>query len=452
MHLPVFRGGVHPRTCKGQTEGRPIETGPRPKQVIIPLAQHLGAPAAPTVAVGDEVEVGQVIGSAGGRVSAVVHASVSGRVTAIGDYPHPLGLTQPAVVIESDGLDRWTSTWSPRDVNTATAAEIQAVAAQAGLVGLGGAAFPSHVKLAHPPEKPIDTVVLNGCECEPYLTADYRLMLERPEAVIYGLAAIVKAAGAPRAVIAVEDNKRDAAQVLAAVLRDLRRDDLAYLLGPLDVSVRTLPTKYPQGAEKQLIWAVTRRAVPAGKLPMDVGCLVHNVGTAAALADALRQGKPLVERVVTVTGTPVRQPGNYLVRLGTPVREVLAYAGGVDGKVGRLILGGPMMGLAQATDEVPVIKGTSGILALSEEEVKVGRPRPCIHCGRCLKACPMLLEPLYLLRYAEGECWAEAAAAGAMDCIECGTCSYVCPAKRPLVQQIRFAKASLRQRASGGAR
>jgi electron transport complex protein RnfC len=371
-----------------------------------------------------------------------VHASVSGQVVTVEPRPHPSGGDQLAVVIRSDGREEWVKGPGAHRLADLAPEEIRTIAREAGLVGLGGATFPTHVKLAPPKDKRIDTVILNGCECEPYLTADHRQMLERAEAVAYGLVAVVRAVGAWRAVVAVEDNKPEAARAVGQALTALEAAEPS-LVRCVRLDVVLLPTKYPQGSEKQLVWSITGRAVSPGGLPSEVGCLVQNVGTAAALADAIRLGKPLVERVVTVAGSLVACPGNYLVRLGTPVREVLALAGGPTGPWGKLILGGPMMGVAQVTDAVPVVKGTSGILALNSEEAREPEPRPCLHCGRCVKACPMGLLPFHTARAGEAGFLEEAERAGAAWCLECGTCAFVCPAKRPLVAEIRGAKAAL---------
>lgn len=436
---------MHPLPAKDRTSGRPIEPAPRPAQVVIPLSQSLGAPAKALVAAGDLVKAGQKIGEAQGFVSVPVHASVSGKVVSVGNAPHALAVEGPAITIVADPEDEWVDLAPPGPLETLTPEEIRSAALAAGLVGLGGATFPSHVKLSPPPEKPVDTVIINGCECEPFLTADHRLMVERPEEVVFGLRAIRRAVGASRAVVAVEDNKPDAAEALSK----------AILPGEAaEIEVRVLATKYPQGAEKQLIQAVTGRKVPPGKLPMDVGVLVHNAGTAVALAEALRLGRPLVERVVTVTGSRVKEPGNFLVRLGTPV-SVLLERCGLTGEPGKIVLGGPMMGLAQASAEVPVTKGTSGVLVLSPEEAELPPEAPCIKCARCVDVCPMALLPLYLAKYAEFGLWDEAEKGHVFDCIECGCCSYVCPAKRRLVQSIRLAKQTLlenRKRAQAAAR
>ncbi len=445
MGTGSFRGGVHPRTAKDRTAGRAIEPAPRPAQVVIPLAQSLGAPAQAVVAVGDRVKAGQKIGEAQGFVSVPVHASVSGKVVSVGQAKNPLAGEGPAVTIAADPEDEWVDLTPAGPLEDLTPEAIRAGALSAGLVGLGGATFPSHVKLTPPPDKPVDTVILNGCECEPCLTADHRLMVERAADVVCGLFAIRRAVGARRAVVAVEDNKPDAAEALA---RAIPPGEAA------EVEVRVLPTKYPQGAEKQLIYAVTGRKVPPGRLPMDVGVLVHNAGTAVALADALKTGRPLVERVVTVTGSRVREPKNLLVRIGTPVSTLLSHCG-LTGEAGKIVLGGPMMGLSQASVEVPVTKGTSGVLVLSPEEAQLPREAPCIRCARCVDVCPMALLPLYLAKFAERGFWDEAEKAGALDCIECGSCSYVCPAKRRLVQHIRLAKQTIvvnRKRAQAAAR
>lgn len=438
-----FRGGIHPRTGKERTAGRPVELAPRPAQVVIPLAQSLGAPAKPLVAAGERVKAGQVIGEAQGFVSVPVHASVSGTVKAVGPAPSALSVSATAVTIAVDPEDEWVEFTPAPALEELTPELIRQAALNAGLVGLGGATFPAHVKLAPPAEKPVDLVIINGCECEPCLTSDHRLMVERPAEVLRGLAAIRRAVGAKRAVVAVENNKPDAVQALSRAAQELA----------LAVEVLALPTKYPQGAEKQLIFAVSGRKVPPGRLPMDVGVVVQNAGTAVALAEALATGRPLVERVVTVTGSLVGEPKNLLVRIGTPV-SLLLEACGLTGEPGKLVLGGPMMGLAVSSAEVPVTKGTSGVLVLSAEEAQVPPPAPCIRCGRCAQVCPMNLLPLYLAKYAEKGFWDEAEAAGAVDCIECGSCSYTCPAKRPLVQEIRLAKqtilANRRQAAAAG--
>jgi len=424
-----FHGGIHPPYNKQATAALPIVDAAPPKTVVIPLHQHTGAPCEPLVKVGDEVKLGQKIGESQSFVSAPVHASVSGKVTAIEARPHPgSGLVQ-AVVIESDGLDTPDPGMVPAgDVATLSPDEIRKIIRAAGIVGLGGAAFPTAVKVSPPPGKAIDTVVLNGAECEPYLTADHRVMLEDPAAVIYGLRALMQACGAPRGMIAVEDNKPDA---IEALHKSLSAAD--------GIQIVVLHTKYPQGSEKQLVWACLEREVPSGGLPLDVGVVVSNVGTAAAVAQAIQSGKPLYERVVTVTGSAVAKPQNLRVRIGTSFADLIEQCGGLT-DAGKVINGGPMMGIAQSSLDVPVIKGTSGILCLKRGEIIREQPTACLKCGRCVENCPMHLMPLWIAAYAERALHDEAERLNAMDCVECGCCSYICPARRPLVQAIRLSK------------
>jgi len=420
----VFRGGTHPPEHKEATRGSAIQWAPVPTRLVLPMSQHLGAPCAPVVAVGDRVERGQVIGSVDAMVSAPIHSPVAGTVTEISDTLTTGGARCPAVVIGPDAdQDLGSYIEVPAD-------DVRARVRAAGVVGLGGATFPSVVKLMPPKDMPIETVILNGCECEPFLTCDHRLMLETPDRVVAGARHIRSIVGARRVVIVVESNKPDAAEALRAVAGD-------------DVEVAVLPTRYPQGAEKQLIYAVLGTEVPAGKLPAATGALVHNVATAAAIADALERGKPLTERVVTVTGA-VARPGNYRVLLGTLVGDLIEVAGGFSGQVERVIAGGPMTGQALASLDVPVTKGTSGIVALPPGVAApaICDDQPCIRCGRCPQGCPMMLEPYAIANYANRRLWDMASTLHPIDCIECGVCSYVCPTKRPLLQLIRLAKAA----------
>lgn len=423
MGRSLFRGGVHPPENKAATAAKPVEWAPLPSKVVVPLSQHLGAPCEPKVAVGDHVERGQLIGDVDAMVSAPVHSPVSGIVTEIGPVLVAAGARVNAVTIEADeqqDLDSFVSVPETEDRK----ARVRA----AGIVGMGGATFPSVVKLNPPQGMEIETVILNGCECEPFLTCDHRLMLEQPERVVAGARYIREMVGAKRVVIAVESNKPDAAEALRAAAGD-------------DVEVIVLPTRYPQGAEKQLIYALLKKEVPHGKLPAVTGALVHNVATAAAIADALEFGKPLTERVVTVTGA-VARPGNYRVVLGTMVSELIEHAGGLVGEVERVISGGPMTGMALASLDVPVTKGMSGIVALARGETApaLNDDQPCIRCGRCPESCPMGLEPYAIANYANLQMWDAAGKRDATDCIECGVCSYVCPTKRPLLQLVRLAK------------
>jgi electron transport complex protein RnfC len=437
----TFRGGVHAPHRKNDTRNKAIEIMKAPGLVYIPLQQHIGAACQPLVKPGDVVKLGQKIGEPGGFVGAPVHASVSGIVKDIRQVPHPSVGSGLAVVIENDGKDEPDDSITPGDISSMDADRIKELILEAGIVGMGGAAFPTHVKLSPPKEKPIDTVILNGAECEPYLTADHRLMLEAAENVADGLKVIMKVLGVERAYIAIEDNKPDAVRIMTDTVKEVQ-----------GVDVTVLKTKYPQGAEKQLIYVVTGRQVPSGGLPMDVGVIVSNVGTSAAIARAIKTGMPLVERVVTVTGSGVAEPKNLMVRIGTSFMDVIQACGGFVEEPAKVISGGPMMGIGQYTLDVPVIKGTSGILVLTREEAKIPDVEPCIRCAKCVDACPMGLMPLMISAYALKEDYDNSEKFHAMDCIECGCCSYSCPAKRPLVQSIRVAKKMItdkRKRAAG---
>lgn len=433
MGIANFKGGIHPDYRKELTASLAINSLPIPGRVVIPLQQHIGAPCEVLVQVGDTVKVGQKIGESKGFVSAPVHASISGKVTAIGPYNHPLGRPVEAVTIESDGIDSWAGDLKlPGDLDSLSADELRALIREAGIVGLGGATFPAHVKLAPPADKPIDLVIINGAECEPYLTADHRLMLEKPEEIVFGLKVMMKILGASSGVIGIEDNKPDALRVMRQAVE-----------GEANIRVAALHTKYPQGAEKMLIYAIARRKVPSGGLPMDVGVVNHNVGTAVAIAGAVKEGKPLIERVVTVTGEGVARPANLLIRIGTLVSDVLKACGGLKEETRKLIIGGPMMGLAQITDDIPVIKGTSGILALTDPDVDLFESRPCIKCGKCVAACPINLVPTFIAQAYEHGMLERAEKLHAADCIECGCCAYICPSRIPLTQLIRLAKAEI---------
>ena len=424
MRRAAFKGGVHPPGRKEATSGSPIEWAPVPARLIVPMSQHLGAPCTPEVAVGDHVSRGQRIGGTEAMVSAPVHSPVDGEVASIGQTLTTAGTRVAAVTIVPDELQHLDS------FVRAEGADVRALVRASGVVGMGGATFPSAVKLSPPKDAQVTTVILNGCECEPYLTCDDRLMVESADRVVRGAEIIRDAIGATRAVIALEDNKPDAAAALRGAAAS-------------GIEVLALPTRYPQGAEKQLIWAILRTEVPHGKLPAAAGALVHNVATAAAIADAVEHGKPVTERVVTVTGA-VARPGNYRVLIGTLISDLIETAGGLTGEVARVIAGGPMTGQALGTLDVPVTKGTSGVVALRPEEAArtLDGDQPCIRCGRCPEACPMSLEPFAIANYANRRDWTKAEAYRPVDCIECGACSYVCPTGRPLVQLIRLAKAA----------
>ncbi len=430
----TFKGGVHPDDRKSLSSGKPIEPAPVPKVVRIPLQQHIGAPCKPCVAPGDAVKKGQMIGEPGGFVSAAVHSSVSGKVTGTGTVPHIFGAPVPCLVIENDGEETWADGLNVEtaDLDSMTPEQIRGRIKDAGLVGMGGATFPTHVKVSPPPGKPpFDTFIANGVECEPYLTADHRLMLEKPEEIVEGIKLLARTVGAKRVVIAIEENKPDAVKTMREVVKTKG----------YDFEVASLHVRYPQGAEKQLIKALTGREVPPPPgLPVDVGCLVQNVGTCRATYLACKYNVPLVERVVSVTGEGVEEPKNLLCRIGTPVGDLLEICK-IKSTAKKLVLGGPMMGLAQWTDEVVVIKGTSGVLVL--EEAPVREAGPCIRCGRCVEVCVIGLVPSAISLALEAGDYDAADRENVLDCIECGCCTYYCPAKRPIVQWVKEAKAVL---------
>lgn len=428
--LFTFKGGVHPPHSKALTQNVPIEEAPAPELVVIPLSQHIGAPCDPLVAVGETVKVGQKIGDSKAFVSVPVHSSVSGTVKKIEQRPVPGGTKVNCIIIENDGkYDVHESVQPKGDLENLSREDILSIIREAGMAGMGGATFPTHVKLSPPPDKPIDTLLVNGSECEPYLTADHRIMLEMPELVLLGTKAIKKALGAGKAYICIEDNKPDAIKTLVEVVGNEE-----------GIEVVSLKAKYPQGDEKRLINAVTGRVVPSGGLPMEVACVVENVGTVATIGNAIKTGMPCVQRVVTVTGSAVETPKNLLVRLGTLFKDCIDMCGGYKEEPGKIISGGPMMGIAQYTDEVPVIKGTSGILVLNKKEAQVPEPSNCILCGKCVDACPVNLMPYKISRFSLLRNFDGADEYHATDCIECGACSYVCPAKRPLKESISVAK------------
>lgn len=431
MKLLTFRGGIHPPYKKEYSNQKAIEKAENPKVVYIPLQQHIGAPASPIVQVGDSVKVGQKIGEQQGFVSCNVHSSVSGKVIAIKEC-EVAGGTGVCVVIENDFLEEKHESVKPKgELENLTKEEIVSIIKEAGIVGMGGATFPTHVKLSPPPDKNIDVVILNGAECEPYLTADHRLMLENPEDVVFGLRVFMKALNVKKGYIGIEVNKPDALDAIQKVAQQYK-----------DIEVVGLEVKYPQGAEKQLIYACTGREVPSGGLPMDAGAVVNNVGTAAQVARTIKTGMPLIERITTVTGSCIKNPKNLITKVGTLVSEIIDQCGGFkeDKTVGKVIMGGPMMGIAQYTIDIPTNKGTSGILCLDEEESKTPKPQNCLRCGKCLSVCPAFLQPLYISAYSLKNDFENAQNYRALDCIECGSCSFVCPARRPLLQSVRNAK------------
>ncbi|MBU0488686.1 MAG: electron transport complex subunit RsxC [Bacteroidetes bacterium] len=435
--LKTFKkGGVHPAENK-IAEKAAIEVLSLPKRVFIPIGQHLGAPAVLQVKKGDKVKAGQLIAKGEAFISANIHSSVSGTVAKIEEINDTSGYRRMAVIIDVEG-DEWEEgidrSASIKKECTLSTEDIIAKVKEKGVVGLGGATFPSHVKLMVPQGKKADVLIINGIECEPYLTSDHRLMLERGEEILVGVSILMKGLRVTKAMIGIEANKPDAIEHLQKLTA-----------GFSGIEVFGLKVKYPQGAEKQLIKALINREVPSGKLPIEVGAVVHNAGTALAVYEAVQKNKPLVERVVTVTGRSVIKPSNFLVRIGTPVSELIEAAGGLPEGTGKVISGGPMMGKALISLDVPVVKGTSGILLMTKAESKRAVVQNCIRCATCSDACPMGLEPYLIGATAAMENWEQAEKERVMDCIECGSCHYICPSGRPLLDYIRVGKIKVGQ-------
>ena len=436
MKSLTFRGGIYPPGYKEPTAHLGIEKAVEPSVVFIPLQQHAGAPCQPLVKVGDRVTVGERIGESDAFISAPVHSSVSGTVKKITNIPDAGGGEVQAVVIESDGLNEVHPSIKPvGDIELLTPEEIVAAVKDAGIVGMGGATFPAHVKITELKDRRIEYFILNGAECEPYLTADHRLMVENPEDIICGLRAMMKAKNVRKGVIGIEDNKPDA-------IKSMKRAAEQYS----NIEVVALHTKYPQGASDQLVYACIGREVPAGGSSSEAGVVVNNVATAAEIAKALRTGMPSIDRITTVTGSAIANPKNLLVKVGVPIREVIEQCGGYSKTPGKIIMGGPMMGFAQYTDEVVITKGSSGLLILDEEEAKIPEPEQCIRCGKCVEICPVNLQPLQISAYSLNNMMEHAEKYRVLDCIECGSCSFICPSKRPLLQSIRIAKNAIAEK------
>ena len=427
--LDGWYGGVHPVEGKEPTEHLSLVRFPEPETVIIPMSMHLGAPATPIVNVGDKVKLGQKIGEAAGFISAPVHSSVSGEVMAICDCPHATRGTCQAVVIKSDGLNTPDESIAPnKPLDELTADEIIEIVKNAGIVGMGGAGFPTYVKLK--PGKPIEAVLLNGCECEPMLTADHRLLLEFADDVIFGLQAMMKTVSAPKGIIVIEENKPDAIALL--------REKVAGLEG---IEVLEVSTQYPQGGEKMLIKRALGRSVPSGCLPADVGAVVSNVSTVKAISDAIQKGMPLIERITTVTGKYIPKPGNFIVKVGTNMADLIDYCGGINGENVTVKAGGPIMGFPQSELNVPIMKGSNGVIAIDTD---VSEPNECIKCGRCVDVCPMELKPLHYFKLVGVQDWQGCKDMNIMDCMECRCCEYICSSKLPLVTMIKMGKNGVR--------
>lgn len=430
--LKTFRiGGIHPPENK-LSAGKKITPVAVPKQVIIPLSQHIGAPAAPIVKKGDPVKVGTLLGKANGFVSANIHSSVSGKVNKIDNALDTSGYRRMAIFIDVEG-DEWEETIDRTETivkeTSLTAEQIIQKITEAGIVGLGGATFPTQVKLTPPPGNKAEILIINAAECEPYLTADHSLMMEKGEEVLSGTSLLMKAIHVTKAVIGIENNKKDA-------IEHLQRLAVNYK----GIEIMPLKTQYPQGGEKQLIDSIIRRQVKSGALPISVGAVVQNVGTAFAVYEAVMKNKPLIERVVTVTGKEVANPSNFMVRIGTPISELIEAAGGLPINTGKIIGGGPMMGKALISTDIPVAKGSSGVLIISEKDAKRKPVYSCIRCGKCVNICPMGINPTTLMTATEFGNWELAEKMNITDCIECGSCTYTCPANRPLLDHIRLGK------------
>jgi len=430
--LTFPKGGVHPPESKGMTANLAIEVMPVPDELEIVLGQHIGAPCTPTVALKDEVKEGGLIGEVKKGLGVPIHSPVAGTIKAFGMSGHPMRVSAPSVTIQTNREEQ-AQQYCRCDWQKFGREELLAKVHGAGIIGIGGAGFPSHVKLSPPADNPVDTLILNGAECEPYITADHRQMLEHSSEVVEGAKVILKILGINKCYIGIENNKPDAIKAMTAAAAAASSSEF-------DVRVQPLQVKYPQGSEKQLIQSITGRKVPAYALPSAVGVVVHNVSTTKAIYDAVVLGKPLCEKVVTIAGKGIRRPANLRVKVGTRISDIVAYLGGLTPDLAKIVMGGPMMGFAVSSLDIPVTKTTSSILFLAEDEIDNTPHSQCIRCGWCLEACPMGLEPKEIAIYVEAGRPQETGQFGVFECFECGCCAYVCPAKRPLVQFIRLAK------------
>ncbi len=455
----TFRGGIHLPEEKDRTKELSIQSIPLPEKVVIPLSQHTGTVCEPLVKVGDFIKKGQKIGEGKGLVTSTIHSSISGKVVDISPQSHPLGNDIISITIESDGKDEWIDNLKQNEDYLSIEPErLREIIKDAGIVGMGGAQFPTHIKLSPTNGNKVDYVILNGAECEPFITSDHRLMVEKSSEIIEGLKIIMRILSAKKGFIGIEKNKPDAIAVMKSHINPPSPPFNKGGQGGLEVV--GLNIKYPQGSEKQLIKSVLKREIPSGKLPMDVGVVVNNIGTAYAIYNAVRYGKPLIERVVTVTGDGIKEPKNILAKIGTSFDFLIQNCGGFADEPEKVIMGGPMMGIAQYTLKVPVIKGTSGIVVFSKNPPSSpfykggqgGLYQPCIRCGRCIDNCPMGISPNLYGLYAERGMIDNAREWNVMDCIECGICSYVCPSNRPLVQFIKYLKSEVKKKNTNGKR
>ncbi|MFH1664683.1 MAG: electron transport complex subunit RsxC [Candidatus Omnitrophota bacterium] len=437
MKTFTFRGGVHPSYCKDISLREPLREAPLPDTAVIPLSQHIGAPNSPLVKKGDVVEEGQILGKSDSFISAPVHSSVPGRVVDIKKAHHPALGPVLSVFIERD-KNKEPKKYRIKDAGNLTSAEIVAKVKEAGIVGMGGAAFPTHVKLNVPAGKKVDVLIINGAECEPYLTCDHALMTRKTHEILKGIELIDKVLSPGAIYIAVEDNKKAAAFAFQKMMAETSYGISA------PVSVAVVRTKYPQGGEKQLIKALSGREVPPGKLPIDIGILVQNVGTVYAVYEAVYYDKPLIERIVTISGDCMYRPGNYLVRVGSTIRDIVErYGIELYADPAKIISGGPMMGIAQPHLDVPLLKNTSGILFLSKKGASVFDEQQCIRCAKCVDVCPVRLVPTDIIRNVKKQRWEEVKELNIADCVECGACTYTCPARIPLIQYIKQGKAAI---------
>lgn len=436
--LTFKKGGVHPKENK-ITKDKKIEIFFDVNEVIVPLHQHTGAPNQPLVNVNDKVLMGEKIGDCDAKVSSPVHSPISGEVVSIENVVLPTGKFSLGIKIKNDKEYKLHKSVVKREnIDSLNKTELLNIIRESGIVGMGGAAFPTHIKLTPPPNKKIEYLIINGAECEPFLTCDYRLMIEESENIVKGVEILMKILEPKKVIFGIEENKKDAADELYKIIKNKNLSNV--------IDIVILKTKYPQGSEKHLIKAIIGKEVPSGGLPFDVGCIVQNVGTTLAIKEAVCDGMPLIERVLTISGSGVKESKNVKVKIGTLSRDIVDYCGGIEGDLRKIIFGGPMMGFSSYTLDVPITKGTSGLLLFTDKEVKEYEELPCIRCGRCANSCPIYLMPMFIDMYSRIEDFDKAKDFGALDCIECGACGYVCPSKRYLVQSIRYAKNELIKR------